>query len=100
MHDTLQSGVRRRRPQHRDSNPVEPSIAIIHDDLFAVLATRETMGFVERMGNMFVALHGPDLARAVEVGRSLSWDECVSVVKRAYALPDSDEIDELLDPAQ
>jgi hypothetical protein len=85
MTDTLQTGERRRRPQHQDSNPAEPSIAIVHEDLYAVLATRETMGFVERVGNVFVALHGPDLARAVEVGQSLSWDQCVSMVRRAWA---------------
>jgi hypothetical protein len=82
---TLQTGERRRRPQHQDANPIEPSIAIIHEDLYAVLATRETMGFVERVGNVFVALHGPDLARAVEVGQSLSWDQCVGMVRRAWS---------------
>jgi len=85
MTDTLQTGERRRRPQHQDSNPAEPSIAIVREDLYAVLATRETMGFVERVGNVFVALHGPDLARAVEVGQSLSWDQCVGMVRRAWA---------------
>ena len=84
MTDTLQTGERRRRPQHQDSSPAEPSIALVREDLYAVLATRETMGFVERVGNVFVALHGPDLARAVEVGQSLSWDQCVRMVRRAW----------------
>lgn|GEM_PF-3464911 len=82
--DTLQAGERRRRTQHQDATPTEPSIAIIHEDLYVVLASHDTMGFVERVGTVFVALHGPDLARAVEVGQSLSWDHCVSMVRRAY----------------
>jgi len=84
MTDTLQTGERRRRPQHQDTS-TEPQIAIVHEDLYAVLAARETMGFVERVGTVFVALHGPDLARAVEVGQSLSWDHCVSMVRREYS---------------
>lgn len=83
MTDTLQSGERRRRAHHQDAS-TEPLIAIVREDLYAVLASRETMGFVERVGTIFVALHGPDLARAVEVGQSLSWDHCVSMVRRAY----------------
>lgn len=85
MTDTLQTGERRRRAQHQGSTSGEPSIAIIHEDLYAVLATRETMGFVERVGSVFVALHGPDLARAVEVGQSLSWDACVAMIRREYS---------------
>lgn len=81
--DTLHAGERRHRMQHRDQRPGEPSIAIVHDGLFAVLSTRETMGFVERVGTVFVALYGPDLARAVEVGQSLSWDDCVAMVRRS-----------------
>lgn len=85
MTDTLQTGERRRRPQHQDTRQAEPSIAIVHEDLYAVLAERETMGFVERVGTVFVALYGPDLARAVEVGQSLSWDQCVGMVRRAWS---------------
>jgi len=85
MTDILQTGERRRRPQHQSSRPEEPSIAIVHDDLHAILARRETMGFVERVGTVFVALYGPDLARAVEVGQSLSWDDCVAMVRRRYS---------------
>jgi len=84
MTDTLHTGERRRRPHHHDGPSTDPSIAIVHEDLYAVLTTRETMGFVERVGTVFVALHGPDLARAVEVGQSLKWDECVEMVRKAY----------------
>lgn len=84
MTDTLQTSERRRRPQHQHTS-TEPQIAIVRDDLYAVLAARETMGFVERVGSVFVALYGPDLARAVEVGQSLSWDHCVGMVRREYS---------------
>ena len=89
MTDTLQSsdtqhGERRRRPTRQVSDSTEPSIAIVRENLYAVLSIRETMGFVERVDRVFVALHGPDLARAVEVGQSLSWDECVAMVRDAH----------------
>ena len=82
MTDTLHE--RRRRPQPHATDATEPSIAIVRENLYAVLSTHETMGFVERVDRVFVALHGPDLARAVEVGQSLSWDECVSMVRDAH----------------
>lgn len=85
MTDTLVTGERRRRTDHREQAADEPSIAIVHDGLYAVLAERETMGFVERVGKVFVALYGPDLARAVEVGQSLSWDVSVGMVRRTWA---------------
>ncbi len=87
MTDTLQTGERRRhaQPQRRNQHTDEPSIALVREDLYAILAPRETMGFVERVGNVFVALYGPDLARAVEVGQSLSWDQSVTMVRRAYS---------------
>ena len=82
MTDTLHE--RRRRPQPHATDSTEPYIAIVRDDLYAVLSSQETMGFVERVDRVFVALHGPDLARAVEVGQSLSWDRCVSMVREAH----------------
>ena len=85
MTDTLQTGERRRHASHQVSDQTAPSIAIIHEDLYAVLGPRETMGFVERVGTVFVALYGPDLGRAVEVGQSLSWDLCVGMIRREYS---------------
>jgi hypothetical protein len=70
---------RRPSPRHVE----EPEIALVHDDIYAVLAPTRTLGFVQRVGNTFVALEGPDLARACEVGQSLSWDEAVAMVCRA-----------------
>ena len=85
MTDILQTGERRRRAQHQDASPAEPSIAIMRDDLYVVLGARETMGFIERVGGVFVALCGPDLERAVEVGQSRSWDRSVGMGRTAYA---------------
>jgi hypothetical protein len=61
----------------------EPSIAILREDLYVVLSAKTTLGFVERVGNVFVSLVGPDLARAVEVSQTLSWDAAVNAVLRA-----------------
>lgn len=70
--------------QHRNDDD-EPVIALLSEDIYAVLATTNTMGFIEKVGNVFVAMSGSDLGRAVEVGQSLSWDESVAMVRRASA---------------
>jgi hypothetical protein len=59
------------------------SVAMIGDDLFALLTPTETLGFVHRVGTVYVALRGSDYHRAVEVGQSLSWDRAVQVVRTA-----------------
>lgn len=63
----------------------EPTIALLRNDIYVVLSSTTTMGFVEKVGNVYVALEGPDLARACEVGQSLSWDEAVAMVRRSSA---------------
>ena len=68
----------------RRSTREEPSIALLREDIYVILASSRTMGFVERVGNVFVALSGPDLARAVEVGQSLMWDNAVEMVRRSF----------------
>lgn len=78
------SRVDLRRGQIERSQPEEPSIALLREDLYCVLSTTYTMGFVERVGNVYVALHGSDLGRAVEVGQSLSWDVAVTMVDGAH----------------
>lgn len=65
-------------------SPSKPDVALLRDDLYAVLGTDETMGFVERVGNVFVALSGSDINHAVEVGQSLSWDQAVHMVHYRY----------------
>lgn len=62
----------------------EPSIALVRDDVYAVLDVRETMGFVERVGNVYVAMYGHRQLKAIEVGQSLSWDVAVEMVCLAY----------------
>lgn len=75
--------VELRRGHVERSVPDEPSIALLRDDLYVVLSSTHTMGFVERVGNVYVALHGTDLGRAVEVGQSLSWDVAVAMIDGA-----------------
>ncbi len=75
--DPRQRGIERDQPE-------EPSIALLREDLYGVLSRTATMGFVERVGNVFVALYGPDLGHAVEVGQSLSWDVAVAMVNGAH----------------
>lgn len=59
-------------------------IALVRDGLFSVLGSTETLGFIEQVGNVYVAHAGPDLGRAIEAGQSLSWDEAVAMVQRAH----------------
>lgn len=65
--------------------PVEASpttqISLIGDDMYAVLSDTQTLGFVYKVGNVFVALSGRDFGRAVEVGQTLSWDRAVELVR-------------------
>ena len=62
----------------------EPWIALIRDDVYAVLDERETMGFVERVGNVYVAMFGGRQLKSIEVGQSLSWDVAVEMVCLAH----------------
>lgn len=73
-----------RREKLARSQPEEPSIALLREDLYCVLSSTHTLGFVERVGNVYVALHGTDLGRAVEVGQSLSWDVAVAMIDGAH----------------
>jgi hypothetical protein len=61
-----------------------PEISLLREDIYVVLSNEQTMGFVHKVGNVFVALSGEDLARACEVGQSLSWDESVAMVRRSW----------------
>jgi hypothetical protein len=62
----------------------EPDIALVGDDTYAVLSPKETLGFVYRAGNVYVALAGPNLGHATEVGQSLSWDEAIAIIERSH----------------
>lgn len=65
--------------------PAEPGIELIDDDTYSVVEGERRVGYVHRVGNVFVALEGAHLPHAVEVGQSLSWDEAVAMVERAHA---------------
>lgn len=56
-------------------------IALIGDDMYSVLSETQTLGYVYRVGNVFVALHGSDFGHAVEVGQTLSWQHAVDIVR-------------------
>ena len=73
---------------HFDETPVfdsiaadrAPDIALLRDDTYAVLASDRTLGYIEKVGNVFVGLVGEDLPHAIEVGQSLSFDVTVDMV--------------------
>lgn len=62
----------------------EPSVALVRDNVYAILDDRDTMGFVERVGSVYVALSGERQIKAVEAGQSLSWDVAVDMVVLAH----------------
>ena len=65
---------------------VRPDVALVGENSYSVLAPHETMGFVDKVGSVFVAYSGFDHRHAVEVGQSLSWDDAVAMVTRAFTL--------------
>jgi len=58
----------------------ESTIALVTDDIYSVMTDRETLGYVHKVGTVYVALSGDVLSHAVEVGQSLSWDRAVQMV--------------------
>ena len=68
-------------PSYRQATGV--SVAMVSDDLFSLLTASETLGFVHKVGSVYVSLSGSDLSHAVEVGQSLSWDRAVEIVRSA-----------------
>ncbi len=61
--------------------PQTADIALIGDDLYSVLTETETLGFVYKVGIVFVALKGNDFGHAVEVGQTLSWERAIEIVR-------------------
>lgn len=83
---TRRDGARREAMQHAFSRHASrPDISLIADNTYCVLSAEETMGYIDKVGNVFVAHSGSDLAHAVEVGQSLSWDQAVTMVVRAFS---------------
>ncbi len=64
-------------------NSRKSDIALIGDDLYSVLTETETLGYVHKVGNVFVALSGNDFGHAVEVGQTLSWERAIEIVRTA-----------------
>lgn len=62
---------------------VKPDIALIAEGMYSVLTETQTLGFVYKVGRVFVALKGSDFGRAVEVGQTLSWNQAVEIVRTA-----------------
>jgi hypothetical protein len=58
-----------------------PQIALVGDDMYSVMTETDTLGFVYKVGNVFVALSGRDFAHAVEVGQTLEWDRAIQLVR-------------------
>ena len=58
----------------------ELDFSLVGNDLFCLLTATDTLGFVQKVGNVFVALSGDNLGHAVEVGQSHSWDRAVEMV--------------------
>jgi hypothetical protein len=67
-------------PDAREAR-TDPIVALVTDDVYSVMTDRETLGFVHRVGTVYVALSGDILSHAVEVGQSLSLDRAVRMVR-------------------
>lgn len=67
-------------PQAREARP-QANIALVTDDVYSVMNDRETLGFVQKAGPVYVALSGGVLCQAVEVGQSLSFEKAVQMVR-------------------
>jgi len=58
----------------------KPDVALISDDLYCVMTETDTLGYIHKVGNVYVALRGSAFNHAVEVGQSLSWDTALEKV--------------------
>jgi hypothetical protein len=63
------------------SSAPEAIVALVTEDIYSVMTDRETLGFVHRVGTVYVALSGDVLSHAVEIGQSLDWDRAVRMVR-------------------
>jgi len=59
----------------------EATVALVTEDVYSVMTERETLGFVHKVGSVYVALRGDILSHAVEIGQSLDWDRAVRMVR-------------------
>jgi hypothetical protein len=68
-------------PQARESRR-ESAFALVTDDVYSVMTEHETLGYIHKVGSVYVALRGDVLSHAVEIGQTLSWDKAVQMVRR------------------
>jgi hypothetical protein len=59
----------------------DANVALVTDDVYSVMTERETLGFVQKVGTVYVALSGDILSHAVEVGQALSLERAVRMVR-------------------
>lgn len=62
----------------------EPTVMLVNDEYYVVRRGAKIMGYVYRADNVFVALEGGYFAHAFEVGQSLSLDDAIEMVERAW----------------
>jgi hypothetical protein len=65
----------------RTASRSTPTIALVSDDVYGVMNDDTTLGYIHKVGPVYVALSGDVLSHAVEVGQSLNWDQAVSLVR-------------------
>jgi hypothetical protein len=70
-------------PSRRTATDDAVSVAMINDELFALLTPTETLGYVHKVGRVYVALSGADYNHAVEVGQTLSRERAIEIVRAA-----------------
>jgi hypothetical protein len=61
----------------------DATVALVTEDVYSVMTDVETLGFVHKVGSVYVALRGDVLSHAVEIGQSLEWDRAVRMVRFA-----------------
>jgi hypothetical protein len=67
-------------PAARESR-TDLTVALVTEDVYSVMTDRETLGYVHKVGTVFVALSGDILSHAVEVGQALSLERAVRMVR-------------------
>ena len=67
-------------PTARESR-TDLTVALVTEDVYSVMTERDTLGFVHKVGTVYVALSGDILSHAVEVGQSLSLERAVRMVR-------------------
>lgn len=58
-----------------------PTISLVSDDVYSVMNEEMTLGYIHKVGPVYVALSGDVLSHAVEVGQALTWDQAVGMVR-------------------